>query len=230
MNRQDRSTLESLQRVQQFLAQYPVVESPDALGEQATELDAAIERLSTDAVDQEAGDRFVRVHIDAQRKLRQALYMEHMQPISRVAREVFGVTGMDKAFRLPRNVKVNQVLIAAAGAMAEAAEKEKTVFVRHGLPESFVDALKAAAKALDEARQAQRDSGRRRVGATAAVQAQIKRGRKAVRLLDAILKPRLAKDAQLLAAWRSAKRERPTSAAGVSGPDSVAVVSPDRAT
>ncbi|HUF81706.1 MAG TPA: hypothetical protein VMN03_11260, partial [Burkholderiales bacterium] len=129
----------------------------------------------------------------------------------------------------PRNIKVNQVLIAAAGAMAEAAEKEKTMFVRHGLAENFVDALEAAAKALDEARQAQRDSGRRRVGATAAVQDQVRRGRKAVRLLDAILKPRLARDAQLLAAWRSAKRARPTAPAAAEA-GAVAVVSPDRAT
>jgi hypothetical protein len=37
-------------------------------------------------------------------------------------------------------------------------------------------------------------------------------GRKAVRLLNAILEPRLAKDPERLAAWRSAKRVRPTTA------------------
>ena len=228
MNKRGRSTLESFQRVQQFLAQYPVGDAPAALGAQASELADVVARLSTDTVDQEAGKRFFRVHAESQRKLRQVLYMDHMQPISRVAREVFGITGMNEAFRLPQNVRSNQVLIAAAGAMAEAAEKEKTVFVRHGLPESFVEALKESAKALADARSAQRDSGHRRISATAALEDQVKRGKKAVRLLDAILKPRLAKDPELFAAWRSARRPVAEATATEVGP--LAVVSSQQAT
>jgi hypothetical protein len=79
-----------------------------------------------------------------------------MQPISRVACEVFGASGMDQALRMPATTTANQTVLAAAGAMAEAAHKEKEVFV--------------------------------------------KRGRKAVRLLNAILQPRLVKDPELLAA------------------------------
>jgi hypothetical protein len=41
--------------------------------------------------------------------------------------------------------------IAAAGAMAEAAEREKKVFVEHGLPEDFVEQLKAATSAINDA-------------------------------------------------------------------------------
>jgi hypothetical protein len=41
-------------------------------------------------------------------------------------------------------------------------------------------------------------------------------GRKAVRLLNTILQPRLAKDPERVAAWRSAKRVRPTTAVTVS--------------
>ena len=100
-------------------------------------------------------------------------------------------------------------LASAAGAMAEAAEKWKDVFVQHGLPAEFIDQLKAAALALENARTAKTESNRRRVTATAAVADQVKRGRKAVRVLDAILRPRLAKDPELLAAWRSAKRVPP---------------------
>lgn len=211
MNKAGRSRLSSFQRVQEFLTQHPLSEVPATLGAQATELNDVIARLSSDAVDQEAGSRFVRVHAESQRKLRGALYTEHMQPISRVAREVFGTTGMDRAFRMPKNARVNQPLIAAAGAMAEAAEKEKDVFVKHGLPQDFIEQLQASATALDTARNAKTVSARRRITATAAVQDQLQRGRKAVRLLDAILKPRLAKDPELLAAWRSAKRVRPTS-------------------
>jgi hypothetical protein len=143
-----------------------------------------------------------------------------MQPISRVAREVFGASGMDRAFRMPATTTANQTVLAAAGAMAEAAQKEKDVFVRHGLPQDFIERLKACAAQLDGARNAKVESGRRRVTATASVGEQLKRGRKAVRLLNAILQPRLAKDPELLAAWRSAKRVRPTT--GVSASDGTA--------
>src|SRR5688572_21206588 len=101
--------------------------------------------------------------------------------------------------------------------MAEAAEKEREVFVKHGLSPDFIEKLKAGAAALDLARNAKTDSGRRRVTATAAVTEQLKRGRKAVRLLNAILQPRLAKDPELLAAWRSAKRGPPATVTASSG-------------
>jgi hypothetical protein len=82
----------------------------------------------------------------------------------------------------------------------------------------------AAAAALDAARNAKVESNRRSLTATVTMKTQLKRGRKAVRLLDAILKPRLAGNPQLLAAWQSATRVRPTSAATASDA-SVVVVS-----
>ena len=227
MDRIGRSTLSSFQRVQEFLAQQPSTNVPAELGAQKLELENAIAQLLSEAVDQDASGRFVRAHTEHQRKLRDTLYVEHMQPISRVAREVFGVTGMDRAFLMPRG-RTNQPLIAAAGAMALAAERQKDVLLQHGLAPDFIEKLTSAASALDAARNAKVESNRRSLTATATVKAQLKRGRKAVRLLDAIIKPRLAGNPQLLAAWQSATRVRPTSAATASDA-SVVVVSPEKA-
>ena len=226
MDQGGRSTLSSFQRVKEFLTQHPLSDAPATLGPQALELNDVIDRLSTDSVDQEAGTRYVRAHVESQRKLRRTLYTEHMLPISRVAREVFGATGMDKAFRMPKSAKVTQVLLAAAGAMAEVAEKQKDVFIQHGLPQAFIDQLKASAKAIEEARDARTESARRKVTATAAVKDQLKRGRKAVRLLNAILTPRLAKDPQLLVAWRSAKRVPPQGSSTAAGTAPAPTVAP----
>lgn len=212
MRRKDRSTFDSFQRVKEFLTQHPLADEPASLGAQAAELDDVIQRLSDDAVKQETGSRYAQVHIERERALRASLYADHLQPISRIARDVFGVSGMDRAFRVPRNVRVNQPLIAAARAMAESAEKEKDVFLRHGLPQDFIEQLRAAASALDETRTAKTESARHRVTATASVQDQIKRGRKAVRLLDAVLVLRLRNEPELLAAWRIARKVRPTAA------------------
>ena len=61
-----------------------------------------------------------------------------MAPIARIARDVFSVPGMDKDLRMPKKSADNEAVITAAGAMAEAAQKEGAVFVEHGLPADFV--------------------------------------------------------------------------------------------
>ncbi|MEK7403364.1 MAG: hypothetical protein AABZ80_13495 [Gemmatimonadota bacterium] len=195
--------------MREFLTQHPLADAPDALGAQPAELDDVIQRLSNEVVGQDAGIRFTRVHIERERNLGETLYADHMMPISRIARDVFGRSGMDKAFRMPKT-QVIVPLVAGAKAMANAAEQEKDVFVHHGLPKDFTEQLKSAASALEETRTAKTKSARDRTTATASVQDQVKRGRKAVRLLDAVLLPRLRKDPQLLVAWKSAKRVRPT--------------------
>ena len=111
MDKGGRSTVSSFQRVKEFLTQHPLSDAPATLGPQALELNDVIDRLSTDSVDQEAGTRYVRAHVESQRKLRRTLYTEHMHPISRVAREVFGATGMDKAFRMPKSAKVTHAKV-----------------------------------------------------------------------------------------------------------------------
>jgi len=109
---------------------------------------------------------------------------------------------------MPTHRSVNQPLIASARAMAEAAGKAKDVFLQHGLAPDFIERMQEAATTLEGTRMARVESARRRVTATAAVKDQLKRGRKAVRLLNAILAPRLAKDPELVAAWESARRAR----------------------
>ena len=223
------SALGSFQRVEEFLTQHPWSDAPATLGLQATELHEIVASLLGDSVDQEAGSRFVSAHTESKRKLRRTLYTDHMLPLSRVAREVFGATGMDRAFRMPKSSVANQKLLAAAGAMVEAASKEIDVFVKHGLSQDFVEQLTASATALASVQLAKTESGRRRTTATAAVNDQVKRGRKAVRLLDAILQPRLAKDPELLAAWRGAKRVPPqgsSTAASIAPATSAAPVAP----
>jgi hypothetical protein len=129
-----------------------------------------------------------------------------MAPIARIARDVFGVPGMDKDLRMPKKSADNEALITAAGAMAEAAERESKVFVEHGLPADFVSQLKSATPALDQAIGARVASARRLTIATASTKELVKRGRHAVRLLDAILRPRLAKDPELLQGWDNVRR------------------------
>lgn len=210
MLRSGRSSLDSFQRVKEFISQHPFAGSPQSLGEQALELDDVILQVSSGMVDQESGARYTGVHAEYEAKLRQVLYADHMQPIAQIARDVLGASSMDKAFRLPHGSRVNRLLLTAARAMAETAEREKDVFLRHGRPQDFIEQLRSAADVLEEARLAKTENARRRVTATKSVRDQLKRGRKAVRLLSAVLMPTLRKQPELLAAWKSARRVRPT--------------------
>lgn len=210
MRREVRNAITAFERVQQFITQHPLADAPDSLGAQADELETVVNALTVAAVDQDAGVRLRRAHVESQKALCEQLYVKHIRPISLVAREVFGITGMDRAFRMPVGKRVSQVVLTAAEAMAQAAEKSKDVFVQHALPPDFIEQLRGAATALEEARNSKTDSIRRQVSATASAQDLVKRGRKAVRLLDAILVPRYSADPDLLAAWRSAKKVRPS--------------------
>ena len=124
MNREGRSTLNALQRVQEFLRQHPTLNAPD-LGDQVRELDDVVEQLLAESVDQAKGLRFASVHVKSAAALRATLYQDHMKPLAQVAREIFDASGLDRAFRLTRPPTSDQALLAAAGAMVVAAEQPK---------------------------------------------------------------------------------------------------------
>ena len=104
--------------------------------------------------------------------------------------------------------------------MAQAAESNREVFLQHGLAPDFVDQLRSAIDALAQACTSKASSLRRQVTATASTDGLVKRGRNAVRLLDAILVPRFANEPELLAAWRTAKKVRPSAGPSTATADS----------
>jgi hypothetical protein len=208
MQSRTRDLLDCFQRVEEFLTQHPLPEAAAALGEQAATLHDVVTRLTSDFAAQVSGKNFVGVHVKSAIELRHTLYAEHLMPISRLAREVFGSTGFGEAFRMPARRASNQQLIASAQAFADAAVQQKDTFVRHGLPGDFIEQLKASADALGGARMAKKESVRVRITATKGSMEQGKRGRQAVRLLNAILQVRLRKEPELLTAWNAVRRPR----------------------
>jgi hypothetical protein len=110
---------------------------------------------------------------------------------------------------MPRPTVAHESVVTAASAMAEAAEQKSPVFVEHGLAQDFASKLREAAKTLDASLGARDSTRRRRVTATAALKDQLKRGQRAVRLLNAILSPKLASNPDLLAAWDNVRRIKP---------------------
>ena len=97
-------------------------------------------------------------------------------------------------------------MLASANAIANIGEAHKDLLVQHGLPTTFVDDLRAAAAALQAAKDERRMATSRRVGATKAIGAELKIGRLVVQSLDIALTRVLRAQPGLLAEWRNAKR------------------------
>jgi hypothetical protein len=205
------NVLRSLRRVQEFITAHPLSDAPAALGKQSDELNSVVAQLSQDTLDQVAGGRFTESNTKHQHKLRVTLWKQHMQPVARIARELFDATGLDRALKMPSLSISHEAMVAAGRAMAEAAAKSETTFVEHGLPVDFVAQLRAAVNALDTALGDKDTSYRRKIQATAGVVVNLRRGKRAVRLLNAIIAPRLESDPELRAAWNNARKVRPVS-------------------
>jgi hypothetical protein len=207
MRSAQRQVLRSLRRVREFIAANTPAGDPGKLGVQLAELDDVIGKMTELGAEQEAAVRLMAAETKRQATLRAELWDDEMQPVSRVAREIFGTSpGLEAALWLPRKNADSQALVSSALAMAEAAEPHRALFVAHGLAGEFVQQLRDAAARLQGALGARDTAERRRVTATAAAVLQAKRGRRAVRLLHAIMAPRLAGDADILAAWKSVRK------------------------
>ena len=206
MTKAQRASRRRYGRVKDFIGQHPTVGSAEELGKQSQELDEVLQGLSDNGEEQDARLRFTRAETARQGALRREVRDNHMRPVSRIAKLVYGVPGMDRAFKMPKVRADNEALLDAARGMAQAAAKRADIFTEHGLPKDFLDQFRTATSALADALGARVESQRRRTIADKAVKALVKRGNTAVQMLDAVVTPRLAHDPDLLAAWKSVKR------------------------
>lgn len=202
MDKRQRSALRRFRRAQEFLTANPV----DGTAVNLRHLTEIIAEMTAKGEEQDAYDRKARGDTVQHFALRSALRNKHMLPISRIARRVISVPEVNVKFRLPRKVKDNQVILDAARGMAQAAEEHAAVFVQEGLPQDFVAQLRSAIDALQSVLGNRVASQRRRAMSRDALDKLIKRGIGTVGILDAIVKPKIEENTDILAGWNRAKR------------------------
>ncbi len=199
--------LQAPRRAHAFLQANTPAARPPACAAQLAVLDGVLARLSTLAVDQDAGRRSTEGETRRIEALRHALEHEHLRPIGRLARTLLAdVPGVERTLRMPRPRTHPERLLAAAGAMAELAEAHAQRFTDAGLPAAFLTELRAAAEALRASIGTRATSRQRGVGATAAVKPELAAGMRAVAQLDAMVTLLFKRDPQLVAEWRAASR------------------------
>jgi hypothetical protein len=216
MQARQKQVIEAYQRVQDFLAAHPAP-APASYGLPKQMLDEVVGRLTVHTTDQVAGRRLSRAETQRQKRLRAVLRELHLRPLSKVAKASLSeAPGIDKALVMPAPQLSSTKLIAEAQGMRDAVVPYQPVFVRSGRPENFVAQLDAA---IEELRQSQLGRARnvgRGVGAKAGMKDEVKRGRDAVELLDAIVTTSFASNPDVLAKWRLARRIQGLPGGGVS--------------
>jgi len=108
-------------------------------------------------------------------------------------------------------------LIAEANSMRAAAAQFKPVFVESGRPEDFIERLDAATETLRQSLLGKARNVGNHVGAKRGLANEIKRGRKAVDLLDTIVRAAFSDRPDVLGRWRVAKRIRAVTAISTGG-------------
>lgn len=169
-------------------------------------LNGVIDGIEAGGEEHDASTRVTRGETRRQKALRDTLWNHHMVPISRIARRVFGVPGMDVKFQLPPKRADNEAILSSARGMAQAAESHVDAFKQEGLPADFLQKFRSAIDDLANALSVKVESQNRRKTSRESLEKLVKRGVAAVDVLDAIVKPRLEAQPDLLATWNSVKR------------------------
>lgn len=168
-------------------------------------LDETLAKLSAHSVDQLAGHRISQGETARLRQLRESIRFEYMRPIAMIAGEQLRKHPDFGSLRMPRWKSSIQTLVVAARDMAGAAEKQAELFIEEGLAPDFVAQLRGAADRLEQSI-TERGAGRaQRAGATAGLKSETRRARVLIRLLDSLIRPKLATNETLLREWDMAK-------------------------
>ncbi len=206
MQSKQKQVMESFQRVQDFLGAHPAP-AGSSYGPPKEMLDEVVAKLSGHNAEQVAGRRLSRASTQRQKSLRRALREQHLSPIAAIAKATLSdAPGIEKALNLPPANISTARLIAEAQGIRVAIVQYEPVFVRNGRPADFLAQLDARIEELRQSRLGGAREVGRFVGAKQGIGKEIRRGRDAVRMLDAIVRSAFFGSPDVLGKWRIAMR------------------------
>lgn len=195
---------EMLMRVRDFGAAHASSFPAASLGGQKfAAVGAVVDELETHGATQSSGKGAAQAGTRAKRAARADVRhkMVAIRDTASALEEI--IPGVSGNFRLPR-ANGDQVLISSARAFVTAATPIKNEFTQHEMPATFLEDLAAAIALFENAVNEKNTNTEKRIAATAAINAALRRGEKLVRELDPIVNNKFRGDAATLAAWGSA--------------------------
>ena len=205
MNNVFTRTQEMFLRVQMFTSERAASFPSGSLGaEMREEINSVVQALGNALASQTSGLNSAQQATGAREAARQTLRAD-LQAMTRTARAMaLDTPGLENKFRLPRSGS-DQALLAAARAFAADAVPLKAEFIRHEMPASFIEDLRAHTADLERTMGEQNTGRGAHVSATASIESVIERGMNATRKLDAIVRNKFRDDPATIAAWESAR-------------------------
>lgn len=209
MQTRTKQGMQTLRQAHAFLASRAYSAAIGELKPQVDALAAIVGRLEVLSVEQGASDSGCRAATETKRSLASQLRLEYLRPIARIAVKLFiDDPELRKSF-LSKPPRDDEGLMQAAGTYLERATPFKDRFAEKGLAPDFLERLKKAIDTFREVRVQRGLEQARRASASIALVEEMARGREQVRLVDAMLAPRLASRPEHLAEWRSIARFAP---------------------
>ncbi len=199
--------LQALRRARAWLTAHPeLIGRITALVGLIAKLDAAIERLSAASTNQELLRVASLERTATARRIRTELWKYHMVPIVEVARAA-APNDPDLAadVRLPLTPRNDEAVFASAAAMAKAVGSKQQLFIDHGLATDFVAQLVDTADTLRQLIDGRGATRAERTGTRSAIEAAVREGKNALRLITNALNVSL-RAGETLDEWKSAKR------------------------
>ncbi len=187
-----------------FLNQHPSeIEGHVAV---AAELNATVDRMDATLAEIETGRREFDAAIREKDRQQGAIHAEFLLPIAAIARGNSALDpGIARRFRVPARNGDKTAYVAAAHAILALAEEHQAVFLRDGMPASFVEDL---GKALDEyavTATAVNNNRQLHVQARAELRVLSRQMMGQIKRLDGINRVRFRKTPHLLQAWMTAR-------------------------
>ncbi len=201
-------TVGLLRRIIEFLQSKEPEMAIGELKQNIARLSALTDELSKLAIEGEARKRQSRAGTGTLHRSLRAAKFEYMRPVARMGRILFPDDATARrALAVPKKLFRPEHVISALHAMAKASEPLKDEFTANGFAEDFIERMHGAADAIRTAVDARsREYGRRAAAANGSVRL-AQRGRAMVRLIDAMVGPRLKENSELFAEWKSLLRQ-----------------------
>lgn len=209
MQRRHLAAVQLFRRARDFLVRAKPTISYGEITPHTTALGDIIDRITALTVEQETHTRLARAGTAAINQQMRLLRWELMRPIELAARQIV-ITGVSlgPSFRVAPRIRQPEALMTAALALANRAEEYAPAFVAAGFPTDFVERMRAGATALREAVDDRAHHLARRAATTAALTAEVTRGRQVLSLVDDMVGPSAERDAVLAVEWKEVLRGR----------------------
>ncbi len=204
MNRIVRRRLEMAVRVRDFSRAHPSADATYApvLGR----LEELVVRMETRAKQQQTGQLARRASSARRRTIRRRLHHELLRHLVTVADLAAAEQpGLAEWFRPPNGNWSNETFRTAARKMLEEGQARRELFARYGLAERLLEDLAAAVDDFDASVAESNEGRREHVGARAELKAVSDEVLRLVEMLDGLNRYRFSGNAELRAAWESAR-------------------------